>query len=108
MGIHSFVKRLSGLTHILETTFPAFYQVNDIAGFTRSVYFDGVGFANYFASKHTCGLQYGAGLATASTTWRIARCLIHTRRQSCVYGQMFKIFRESESDYGVIWWHLVV
>ena len=76
--------------------------------YTKCVFFDGVGFANYFASKHTCGLQYGAGLATASTTWRIVRCLIHTRRQSCVYEQMFKIFRESEGNYGVIWWHLVV
>ena len=60
---HFFGERLSGLTHILEITPPAFYYINDIACFTRGLYFDGESFA--------CGLQYGAGLAMVSTTWRV-------------------------------------
>ena len=89
--IHSFVERLSRLTHILETIPPAFYQVNDI-----------VSFASYFASKRTCDFQYGAGLVMASTAGTITRYLIHTQCQSCVYKQIFNIFWASEKDYWCI------
>ena len=59
-------------------------------------------FSTYFASKYTSGHQYRASLATASTTWRVARCLVRTHCQSWVYEEIFNTFWGSESNY--LWW----
>ena len=54
VAIHSFFERLSRLTHILETTLPAFYLIYDIVGFTWSMYFDGEVLVNEIPGNFSC------------------------------------------------------
>ena len=101
VAIHSFVKWLSRFMHILETTPPKLYQINDSAGFARRVYSDGELFASCFTNKHICGLQYGAGLARVSIVWAVVRCLVCKQCQSCMHEQILTTIRPLKGDY---WW----
>ena len=74
--------------------------MNDIAGFTRSLYFDGESFTGYFTSELICGLQYGAGLATVRTAREVAKRLVCMRCQSYVYKQISQIFGRRNTIIG--------
>ena len=87
VAVHSLLEWLSRFTHILETTPPTHYHINDIACLTWCMYSGGEAFSYYILLTSTFAVfSMGQVLQRpCSTAQEVARCITFMRCQSCMY-----------------------